>query len=97
MRKTYTGEFKARVVLEILREEKSISEISARHGIHSNQLGKWKKEALAKLPEIFEDGRRKGDKEKEALKEQIQDLYTEIGRLSTQNSWLKKKSGINIE
>jgi len=72
MRNTYSGEFKAKVVLEILKEEKTISQIASEYGIHPNQLGKWKKEAMSALAEVLEDGRRKGDKEKEALKNQIQ-------------------------
>jgi len=97
MRKTYSGQFKAKVVLEILKEEKSISQVSSDYGVHPNQLVKWKKEAMNRLAEILEDGRRKGDKEKEALKEQIQGLYTEIGELVTKLNWLKKKSGIKLE
>jgi len=97
MRKTHSGAFKAKVVLEILKEEKAISQISSEYGIHPNQLGKWKKEAVNRLAEILEDGRRKGDKEKDALKEQIQGLYAEIGELTTKLNWLKKKSGLKLE
>ncbi len=42
MRKTYSAEFKAQVVLEILKEEKSISQLSSEYGVHPNQLNKWK-------------------------------------------------------
>jgi putative transposase len=97
MRKTFTGEFKVKAVLEILKENKSISQLASELDVHPNQLGKWKKEALEGLAEILEDGRRKGDKEKEALKNQIQELYAEIGELSTKLNWLKKKSGIKLE
>ena len=82
MRKIHIREFKAKVVLEILKEEKPISQIAFEYGIHPNQLGRWKKEALAALPEILEDGRRKGGKEKEALQSQVQELYTQIGELT---------------
>jgi len=97
MRNTYSGEFKAKVVLEILKEEKTIAEIASQYGVHPNQLGKWKKEAISVLAEVLEDGRRKGDKEKEALKKQIQELYTEIGELTTKLNWLKKKSGLKLD
>jgi transposase-like protein len=97
MRKKYTGSFKPKVVLEILKEEKTISEIAAQYGIHPNQLARWKKEAINGLTEVLEDGRRKGDQEKEALEKQTQELYTEIGKLTTQLNWLKKKSGIKLE
>ncbi|SFR13968.1 Transposase [Desulfoscipio geothermicus DSM 3669] len=33
MRKTYSGEFKAKVVLEIFKEEKTISQIASEYGI----------------------------------------------------------------
>ena len=97
MRKTYSGEFKAKVVLEIFKEEKTISQIASEYDIHPNQLFKWKKEAIGALAEVLEDGRRKGDKEKEALKNQIQELYAEIGKLTTRLNWLKKKSGIKLD
>jgi putative transposase len=50
MRKTYSAEFKAQVVLEILKEEKSISQLSSEYRVHPNQLSKWKNQALSDLP-----------------------------------------------
>lgn len=97
MRKTYSGEFKVKAVLEIFKEEKTISQIASDLEVHPNQLGKWKKEAIAGLAEVLEDSRRKSDKEIEALKNQIQELYVEIGELTTKLNWLKKKSGIRVE
>lgn len=94
MRKTFTAEFKAKVVLEILKEEKTISQLAAEHGAHPNQLGSWKKEVIAELPGLLADGRRKDD-EKEDLKLQVQDLYTQLGEVTSQFNWLKKKSGID--
>lgn len=96
MRKSYTGKFKTTVVLEILKEEKTISEIASQYEVHPNQLSKWRKEAINGLASVLEDGRRKSDKEKEALEKTTQELYTEIGKLTTQLNWLKKKSGIKL-
>jgi len=78
MRKTYTGKFKAKVVLEILKEEKTVSEIATHYEIHPNQLSRWKKEAIDGLAKVLDDGR-KNDKEREALAKKTQELYTEIG------------------
>lgn len=75
MRKTYSGEFKAKAVREILKEEKFILQVASELEVHPNQLIKGKKEAVESLPEVLEGCRRKGDKEKEALKNQIQELY----------------------
>ena len=94
MRKRHNSEFKAKVVQELLKEEKSLSQIASDHGVHPNQLRQWKAKALEGLPALFErDG--KAQQEKATHDRQVQELYAEIGRLTTQVSWLKKKSGID--
>lgn len=97
MRKIYTSKYKVKTVIEIFQGIKSISEIASELEIHPNQLSKWKKQAIEGLTEVFENNQGKGDKEKEDLKKQVQELYTEIGELTTKLNWLKKKSGIKIE
>lgn len=96
MKKTYTSEYKAKAVIELLREEKSLSQLAGEKGVHVNVLSRWKKEAIGKLHTIFDDEKRKGDKEKKAQDEKIQELYAQIGELSAKLNWLKKKSGIEI-
>ena len=96
-KKHFTTNQKAQIVLEILREEKTIAQIASENGIHPNQLHRWKKQALENFPQLFEEDR-KGEKAREAEHErQLNQLYAEIGRLSAQLSWLKKKSGLNPE
>lgn len=97
MRKKHTSEFKAKVVLEILKEEKTLAQIAAEFGVHPNQLSKWKKDALELLKFGLEDGRKKKtDKEKDTLKNEVHELYAQIGELTAKLNWLKKKSGIDI-
>ena len=55
MRKTYTTEFKVKVVREILREEKSLSQIASEYGTHTNVISRWRDQALAGLPALFDD------------------------------------------
>ena len=55
MRKRYTPTFKAQVVQELLKEEKSIAQLAAEYGVHPTQLGKWKAIALHGLPSLFEE------------------------------------------
>jgi len=92
MRKHYTATFKAQVVQELLREDKTIAQIAAEYEVHPTQLNKWKSTAIQGLPGLFE--------EKESLaalkashEVQLNQLYAEIGRLTTQLAWLEKKSG----
>jgi len=94
MKKHYTAEQKAKVVLEILKEERTMAQIASEHGIHPNQLYKWKALAVEKLSDIFEDERKDEQAQKAAHERERQELYAEIGKLTTQLAWLKKKSGI---
>lgn len=94
MKKHYTAQQKAKIVLEILKEERSIAQIASEYGIHSNQLYKWKSLALEKFPDIFEDERKDAKAQKAEHERELKELYAEIGKLTTQLSWLKKKSGI---
>ena len=45
-RKTYTTEFKVKVVLEAFKGQRTINEISGHYGIHPNQVNQWKKQAV---------------------------------------------------
>jgi transposase-like protein len=56
-RKVYLGEFKARVVLELLRGKKNLSELAAEYELHPNQIKNWKSYFLKQAPVIFEDKR----------------------------------------
>jgi transposase-like protein len=44
MRKHYTPTLKAKVVLELLKDEKPITRIASEQGIHPTQLRGWKKQ-----------------------------------------------------
>ena len=96
MRKRYTPKKKAQIVLEMLKEERSVSQIASEYGIHSAQLYKWKPQALEGLPNLFENDRRTEKILQAAHERQLNQLYIEIGRLTTQLTWLKNKSGIEL-
>ena len=93
-RQQYTKQKKAEIVLELLREEKTIAQIATEYGIHPTQLSQWKKTALEGLPELFERGEKAAQKAEKEQQKQVEQLYKEIGYLTTQVNWLKKKSGI---
>jgi putative transposase len=94
MRKQYTAAFKAKITTELLKEEKSLAQLSSESGVSTTQLTRWKNYAVAEMPRLFE---RKSDQMKEKYESKINELYAEIGRLTTQVNWLKKKSGLNLE
>jgi transposase-like protein len=93
-KRTFTPEFKVKVVLEVLREEKSLSEIASEHEIHPNLIRSWRKEFLEKASDVFEEPKQRREarqKEQEIETERAQMLKT-IGQLTLERDWLKKKS-----
>jgi len=88
MRKNHSPKFKAKVALEAVKGDRSLSELSSRYEVHSTQIGRWRQELISGLPDIFSDRRRKRDQEN--VVEQSK-LYEEIGRLKVELDWLKKK------
>jgi len=84
------------MVLEMLKEEKSVSQLASEHGIHTNVLNRWKTEATQNLSQLFVDDRKGITKMKQDYEQQIDTLYAEVGKLTTQLSWLKKNLDSNL-
>ena len=92
-RKHFTASQKAQIALEILKEEKTVNQIASEYGVHPNVLYRWKKQALENLPKLFADENKDEHARQAEHERQVNELYSEIGRLTTQLNWLKKKSG----
>jgi len=90
-RSTYQPAFKARVALEALKENKTLSDLAQEFKIHPAQIAKWKTQAIRDIAELFADGRKK----KEAPEVDIEALYAQLGKLQSQLEFLKKKSGMD--
>jgi transposase-like protein len=65
-RKQYTAAFKAKVVMEMLKEEKTVGQLAAEYEVHSNMLYRWRDQVLAGLPSLFCDQTAQELAEKEA-------------------------------
>lgn len=87
-RQRHSGDFKARVALEALKEMETASELASRHGVHPTQVSQWKRQLLENAAEIFE-GKPSRQHDDERLQTQ---LYEQIGRLKMELEWVKKKS-----
>ena len=94
-RKQYSPDQKLKIVVEALKEERLMSNIASEYGVHPNVIHRWKKELLEGADKIFNISKdsKAADKEKKQQEETIENLYTQVGRLTTQLDWLKKKSG----
>jgi len=89
VRKRHTVEFKAKVAVEAIRQQKTTNELTAEYGIHATQINAWKKLALAAIPETFSSQKEKGQQSQQA---EIDELHRQIGQLVAERDWLKKKS-----
>lgn len=91
IRKRHNGAFKAKVALEAVKAEKTISEISSEYGVHPSQIRQWRRQLLDELPSIFTEKKKKAEKDRDELEAE---LYRQIGQLKVELDWLKKKSEI---
>jgi len=91
-RRRFSAEFKAKVALAALRNEKTTAELASEFDVHPNQISQWKKQLLDSLPEVF--GRRR-EQDVQQQQELVERLYQQIGQLKVELDWLKKKSGMD--
>lgn len=91
VRRFHPPAFKAKVVMEALKGEKTLAELSSQFGVHAMVIAKWKRQAEKILTEGFSDKRHQREKEEAEL---VQELYRQIGRLKVEVDFLKKKMGI---
>lgn len=87
-KKNYEPVFRAKVAIEAMKGTKTVSQIASEHKIHPNLVTKWKKELISNIPTIFQ---KQTNKEMEEAQTLIDRLYREIGRLSVENDFYKKK------
>lgn len=91
IKRVHSAEFKTTVILELLRENETLSQVSSKFGIHPTQVRRWKERALEILKTSFNDATVSEQlKEKDSL---IEELYKQIGQLKVELDWLKKKFG----
>lgn len=86
-RRTYSPEFKVRVVLEMISGEKGLMEASREYEIKDTVLSRWKLEFLERAPQVFEQPK---DNEQE---ERVAELERMVGRLTVQLNMAKKVLG----
>jgi len=89
-RRTFSAEFKAKVAIEAIKEIRTISELAQLYQVHPNLISSWKKEFLSNAGKVFDSGKDETEQIKKLQKEK-DDLVQQIGQLTVDNNWLKKK------
>jgi putative transposase len=88
-RRRIGGGVKAKVALAAIRGDRTTSQLVSQFGVHSTQIGQWKRRLLDGAAELFSDDRRREVQDQDAL---VAELYEQIGRLQVELGWLKKKA-----
>jgi transposase len=90
-RKHYNPQFKAKVALEAIRGEKTISELVSQYEVHATLINNWKRQLLDEASSLFEKGN-KVHKGEESHQAQIDELYRQIGQLKVERDFLANRS-----
>ena len=91
-RKKYNPEEKAKIVLEILRENSTLNEISQKYEASPQLISRWKAEFLENMPAVFDKKATEIEKLKQEHEAEKEELINQIGQLTVDMNWLLKKN-----
>jgi transposase-like protein len=85
-RRNHGAAFKAKVAVEAVKGEQTLSELAQRFQVHPNQITMWKKQLLDRASEVF-------DKDKKHQEPDVRELHAKIGKLTMENDFLSVALG----
>lgn len=86
-KRKFTPEYKARLVLEMLTEQKSIAQMSREYGIKDSVLSRWKQEFIERSPQLFREQPARDERD-----QRIAELERMVGRMALEIDMTKKVS-----
>ena len=86
-RRSFSAEFKAQIVLQLLRGDASPAELCRKHNLKPQLLANWKAVVLEQLPTLFE-----GESDADRDQTRIAELEQLVGRQAYELEILKKAS-----
>lgn len=86
-RRKFSSDFKAKVVLEALKERETLENLAKKYELQPTQISTWKQQAVGNFSKVFGVSNNKTSKDEV----DIQSLYAQIGELKVHNDFLKKK------
>ena len=88
-RRKFSADFKAKVALEAIKNQKTLAELSQQYEVNPITISKWKAEFLERMSVIFSGGQVASD---EGSSAELEKLYAQIGQLKVENDFLKKSA-----
>ena len=89
--KSHPADLKFKVALEAAKNEKTVNQIASEYSIAPSCVTDWKKTLLAEASSVFQNKKAKKTTE---IHEDVDHLQKQIGKLTVQIEWLKKKLGV---
>jgi len=85
-RRTFSSEFKLKVILDALQERETLSELSQKYDLHPNQISKWKADFLENAAHYLKPS---GKQNKDEDQVELTELYAKIDHLQMELDFLK--------
>jgi len=93
-RRNHSPQFKAKVALEAIKGEQTVTELAQRFDVHPNQITQWKTQLLERSADAFDGGQSKDPPV------DVKTLHAKIGELTLENDFLEgalNKAGLLSE
>lgn len=83
--RTFSASFKAKVVVEAIKEQSTMQELASKYNLDVKQISKWKAEFLSNASSVFEK-----ENQKKEVEDNSDTLHKTIDELKVENVFLKK-------
>jgi transposase len=86
-RRRFSAEFKAKAALEAIKGHETVAELASKHELHPTRIAAWKREAIEKLAQVFDE---KGSAREQNRNAELTKLHAKIGQLVVERDFLSK-------
>ena len=88
-RRNHSATFKAKVALDAIKGEKTLSTLATQYELHPTQIQQWKKQLLEGSKDIFGAS----EKKRKDFDSEVKELHAKIGQLTMERDFLAKAFG----
>ena len=88
-RRNHSPAFKAKVALQAIRGDKTLSELAQQQQVHPTQIGAWKQQLLEHAAQLFASSQSVA----EDSQQRVQELHAKIGELTMERDFLSSALG----